>query len=90
MTQQKKKSVQAISYSSLHEKLGESQRNNKTLRAQNEDLVKRLKEADEDWDNLKGKFDYLKQANIDSINKLQMALSATVILLCLSILERFM
>lgn len=90
MAQQKKNGIRPVSYSRLHEKLGESNRSNKTLQAQNENLVKRLKEADEDWDQLKSKFDYLKQANLNSINKLQMALSATVILLCLSILERFM
>lgn len=81
MAQQKKRNVAAISYSSLHEKLGESQRE---LRRTQECLghaSEEIQELEAALEQSALKYWKLKDSSIGTITKLQMAVATLVILL---------
>lgn len=73
MSKQQKKNVAAISYSSLHEKLGKT---NRELKECKEEIA----EYSEALDVMKSKYYSLKSSNISTISKLQIALTTSVII----------
>jgi len=73
MSKQQKKNVAAISYSSLHEKLGKT---NRELKECKEEIA----EYSEALDTMKSKYYSLKNSNISTISKLQIALTTSVII----------
>lgn len=79
--QPKKKNVAALSYSSLHEKLGKANRENRVLTQQNINLLDDVKELEKALDQMKTMYYNVKNKSTDTISKLQMGLCAAAILI---------
>lgn len=85
MAQQKKRNVAAISYSSLHEKLGESQRERRRIQALLGHASEEIQELELALEQSELKYWKLKDSSIGTITKLQMAIATLVILLVAAI-----